>query len=213
MENQEYLNQIAAKSAPKRPSTGGSKFDISSIIHSKAFLFGAIAFGVLILIMILGAALGSGKKKTDIKTELVKYQLHIDNTSEVINAYQPNVKSSTLRSYSASLNSLLSNMSSDIGGYLKTKYNYKAGKEEKKLAEKAYATREELEEELFAAKINGNLDRIYTHKMAFEISQFLNEEAAISKIAKDDTLVSLLAQPVPSLKNLYDNFNDFSEAK
>ena len=212
MENQEYLNQIAAKSAPVKPSSGkSSKFDIKAILHSKIFLFSAIAVVAFILLAIIGSALGGNKK--DLKSEIIKFRLHVNGTSELIEEYQPKVRSSNLRSYSASLQTLLSKVNSDVSGYLTNKYGYKENKDDKKLRPETDKQKEALNQELFEAKINGNLDRVYAHKMAYEITKFINEEVALQKATKDDTLIAILDQSKTSLETLYDSFNDFSESK
>lgn len=212
MENQEYLNQISQSSKPVAPKSGKSGFSISNILHSKFFLVGAIAIVALILILIIGAILSGNKK--DIKSDIIKLRLHVDNTSAVIKDYQPHVKSSILRSHSASLESILSSTSTDLSNYLTTKYNYKSSsKEDKNLTTEATTEKDALESELFTAKINGNLDRIYAHKMAYEISKFMAEESTIYNTTQDDALKAILNQSYSSLENLYSNFNDFSETK
>lgn len=212
MDSQEYLNQISAKSAPVK---GGpnmeNKVGIAGIIRSKYFMFGAIALGLFILMAIIGVVLGSNKD--DLKTKVEKLKLHIDGTSAVIESYQPNVKSSILRSQSASFGTLLSNTNSQLSKYIEEKYSEKANKISKNLVEEARTNQDALDAELFEAKINGNLDRVYAHKMAYEISLLTTEEASIIRATKDETLSEILSQSYDSLEKLYDGFNDFSETK
>lgn len=212
MENQDYLDQISAKSKPVIPSSGKSSFNLSGILHSKVFLVIAIGLSAFILLAIIGSLL-SGGKKTDVKTNLIQLRHHITNTSELIDYYQPLVKSSILRSYSASLQSTFSSTNSDLTNYLTAKYQYKESKEDQDLFTELNTERDALDNELFEAKINGNLDRIYTHKMAFEISKFMNEESTIYDSTKDEELQAILDQSYSSLETLYNNFNDFSETK
>ena len=70
-----------------------------------------------------------------------------------------------------------------------------------------------LSEELFEAKINGILDRIYAHKMAYEISLITARESQIIKSVNNDVLKEALVKSYDSLGVLYDKFNDFSETK
>ena len=212
MENQEYLNQISAKSKPVTPTSGKSSFNLSNILHSKIFLVVSIGLAAFILLAIIGSVLGGGKK-SDVKTDLVKLRYHVNNTSDLISDYQPLVKSSILRSYSASLQSSLSATNSDLTNYLTTKYNYKQSKDDKNLTTELNTEKDALNNELFEAKINGNLDRVYTHKMAFEISKFMNEETTIHNSTKDEALQAILNQSYSSLKTLYNSFNEFSETK
>lgn len=212
MENQEYLNQIAASSAPvKKPDGGGLSDKILSIIKSKYFLIGMIGLVGLIVIMIVASLLTP--KKVDTRAEIIKLRLHSDNTIEVMDTYQPEVKSSILRSYSASLKSSLASLSSDLENYLTTKYGKKDTKADKTLVSEANTIKDGLSNELFEAKITGVLDRIYAHKMAYEITKLMNEEAVVNALAKDDTLTAALDQSYNSLEKLYDDFNNFSETK
>ena len=81
------------------------------------------------------------------------------------------------------------------------------------MEEEAELVRDELNNELFEAKINGILDRIFAHKMAYEISLFLAEEDQLASNAGDETLTGLLVTSSESLENLYNKFNEFSETK
>ena len=131
----------------------------------------------------------------------------------MIQEYQQNVKSSILRSNSASLSGVLANTSRDLTDYLVNKYKFKDKDISKKIVEEATLAKDELTNELFEAKINGILDRIYAHKMAYEISLLTAEEAKLIKASQDDALTELLTTSHESLSNLYDKFNDFSETK
>ena len=203
MESQDYLNQISTKPVAKKDAGG-----ISGLLKSKIVWLIVGALGLFILFAILGAVLSSNKG--DMKSDLVRFQLHLENTSSVISEYQSKVKSSTLRSHSASLSTVLENTHSKITNYLAEKYNMKKN-ENKKLAEQMKTEQDALMNELFEAKITGVLDRTYAHKMAYEISLFLTEEAKILKVSKDDVLNDIINESYNSLKILYDNFNNFSE--
>ena len=212
MENQEYLNQISAKSKPVKPANGASKFDISSILHSKYFLIGAIGIVALILIMIVGALLGGGEKKNP-ATDVLKFKYHLSSTTEIIDTYQPRIKSSILRSYNASLKNVISSITSDVDNYLTNVIHYEPSKDDETIIAEANVAKDELSKELLEAKINGILDRVYAHKMAYEITLLINEESSLEKTTKDDALKAILAPSKTSLENLYNNFNDFSETK
>lgn len=210
MDGQEYLNQIAESSQPvaKASKRGGG---ISGILHSKFFIVGVIGVAALILIIILGSALGSNKG--DEQTLSAKLKLHLDDTAEVIGEYQQHVKSSALRSDSASLRGVLGNTSNELTAYLEAKYDFKEKNVDKKIQEEAQLAMDGLSDELFEAKINGILDRIYAHKMAYEISLITSEEARLIKESKNESLRDLLNTSFESLNNLYDKFDGFSETK
>lgn len=204
MDRQEYLNQISMKNQPvKKPRSG--------IFASKFFWIGIIGVVTFILIMIIGSALGSGN--TSVKDKIFGLILHIDNTSELIKEYQSSVKSSDLRSYSASFNGILSDTSKSLTDYATEKYNFKAKDVKKEITEEETTAKDGLNAELFEAKINGSLDRIYAHKMAYEISLVTTREAQIINSVNNDALKESLTKSYDSLGVLYDKFNNFSEAK
>lgn len=204
MDRQEYLNQISVANRPvKEPKSG--------IFASKFFWVGIIGLVAFILIMILGAII-SGTKGNE-KERIFSLILHLDNTSEVIGQYQSSVKSSGLRSYSASLSGVLSNTSKELTAYAEEKYDFKAKNMDDKISEEETLLKDGLENELFEAKINGVLDRIYAHKMAYEISLITNRESQILKSSNSENLKNILETSYNSLNNLYDGFNDFTETK
>lgn len=204
MQGQEYLNQISASNRPAKKAG-------SNIFSSKIFIFGAVALILLVLIIAIGAILSGNKgSEKDLNYALI---LHIDNTDEKIQEFQPNIKSSKLRSDASSLHGVLSNTSSKLASYLEGKYNYKKKDISESTISKAEEAKNELHDELFEAKINGNLDRIFAHKMSYEVSLFLAEEARIMKTSKNEELSTILTTSYDSLEKLYTNFENFSEGK
>ncbi len=206
MDGQDYLNQIANS---VRPPAKKSKFGgIFSSPITKVILIGLL---VLIIIIIIGSVINGGRGNT--KDKSISLKLHIDNTTSLISEYQPSVKSTILRSSSASLSTILSNTSRELTSYLVDKYKYTDKTPSDSLKESATLSYDALNQDLFEAKINGILDRIYAHKMAYEINLITSEEATIYNSTSDDTLKSLIESSYNSLNNLYPQFNDFSETK
>ena len=84
---------------------------------------------------------------------------------------------------------------------------------DKAAEEEAKLTADELSSELFAAKINGLLDRTFAHKMSLEIYSVMGEEMTIYNSTSDTetALREILSSSYDSLNNLYTQFNDFSE--
>ena len=205
MENEEYLNQISTHVAPAQAPRKG-------LFSSKFFIVGLIGVVGFILITILGAILsgGGGDSAKDLSFAL---KLHLDATTEAINTYQPQVKSSILRSNSASLRSIIANTNNGLTNYVTDKYAFKPKEVKAKLVDEANMAKDALLQELFDAKITGRLDRTYARKMAYEIDIITAEESRLINMAKDDILKEMLTKSYDSLVALYDQFNDFSEAK
>lgn len=205
MQGQEYLNQISASNRPVKKSKMGNLFS------SKLFIGGMAALIVLIIIMIIGSILGGNKGGE--KNNSFKLYLHLAATAEVIDDYQNDIKSSDLRASAASLKGILTNTNKDLTDYLTDKYQFKEKEIDKDFLEEANTSKDGLEAELFEAKINGNLDRIFAHKMAYEISLIATEETQIANSTSNDTLKALLVKSYDSLDSLYNKFGDFSETK
>lgn len=204
MDGQEYLNQISAQNRPVKASGG------KGILSSKIFMVSAIGIVLLIIVIIIGAMLSGGKGGE--KNSSIALKLHLTNTAEVIQGYQKDVKSSDLRSASASLYSVLTNTDRKLTDYITAKYGFKEKELSEKVVSDAQLARDELENDLFKAKIGGTLDRMYALKMSYEVSTIQSEEAKIINSTKNEDLSELLLESYNSLENLYNKFNDFSEA-
>lgn len=172
------------------------------------------AVGAFILIMMIGGILMMNRG-TSTKDECIKLKFRLDQTSIVITEYQQYIKSSSLRSLSASLKGIFTNTSSKLGDFMISAYSYEESKVDEAVVEEAELNADGLSNELFEAKINGLLDRTFAHKMALEIYSVMSEEMTIYNSTSDSeaALKELLTSSHDSLNNLYTQFNDFSETK
>ena len=205
MDGQEYLNQISASNRPVKQSK------LNQILTNKFFLIGVGALAALIIIIIIGTIISSGKG--DEKKDSITLLLRINNTSGIIEEYQDSVRSSELRANSASFNTVLQDTSKKLEDYLVQNYNYKEKDASKTTVEQLTLEKDGLIEELYEAKINGVLDRIFAHKMAYQIEVLTAESSQIQKITKNEILQDILGTFSSSLENLYDKFNNFSEGQ
>lgn len=205
MDSQDYLNQIAASSRPYKPPKKG----LAGILTSKYFKWGGIALIALTVIVIFGSMLGGGK--STVLDKCIDLKLHLDATTGVIDTYQPNVKSSQLRSLSSSMKGLFTNVSSQLNTYMVQALGYDEKEVKETVIEEVVLARDELLNDLFEAKINGFLDRVYAHKMTLEIYNVISQEKGVIDATEDANLKSYLASSIDSLNNLYTQFNDFSE--
>ena len=139
--------------------------------------------------------------------------IYMDSTMGAISNYQGNLKSSALRSHSASLYSVLSNTKRDVSGYLTEVYGSREAEPTKTMEADEQLHADGLNSDLFNAKINGILDRIFAHKMAYEITMIMSRESALYERASDAELKSALESSHNSLSTLYSEFNEFSETK
>ncbi len=205
MDRQEYLNEISASTRPVKSR------NVPSFLSSKFLWIGIIGVVLLIIIIIIGSVLSGAK--TDSKNQLFSLILHMDNTVEAIKEYQPHVKSSDLRSYSASLSTILSNNSNDITNYATEKYNFSPKTIKDSVVEEQTSYKDALMSDFFNAKITGSLDYVYAQKLATDISIIQSLEAQLMKTASDSFLKDTLGTSYESLTILYNNFYNFSESK
>ncbi len=200
MDSQSYLNEISSTVRPaKKPR--------NNLLSNKFVLVGAICLIGVILMAIIGNVLSNGR--AGIKEQAISLKLRLDSTSGTISSYQTNIKSSDLRSSSTSLNGVISNTNRDLTDYLTEKYKFKSA--EKKVQESENKRKEDLEAELFQAKINGILDRIYAHKISYEITMIQSMESKLYDSVSDENLKSILKTSYDSLTNLQGKFANFSE--
>lgn len=202
MDGQEYLNQIAATVRPEKKSK-------MSFMNSTIFKVIAGAVVAFIVIVIVGAIISGGKAGA--RDQAISLKLNIDSTLSVISKFQPSVKSSDLRSSSASLYSVLSNTNRELTNFITENYDYNSKNDDKKFADDVALERDGLESALFEAKINGVLDQVYANKMAYVISLISTKETSLYNATSNEELQSLLTTSYNSLKNLYDKFGDFQK--
>ncbi|MBO4812601.1 hypothetical protein J5491_00395 [Candidatus Saccharibacteria bacterium] len=212
MDRQEYLNQISASNKPANTKTNG-KF--GNILSSKILWIVVGAVVLFIILAVLGSVISGSK--SGVKEKLYSFDMHMDNSMDVFDKYRNKVKSSTLRSYYTTLSSLIVNVSGDLDSYMAEKYTGKNNTAKKVLGEKKIdqlnLEKDALENELFEAKINGNLDRVFEYKMTYEIATFMNEESDIANSTNDSDLVEILVNSYYSLENLHNQMSGFSESK
>lgn len=200
MDNQAYLDQISP--VEKKTILSGDLFK-SKVM--KLIIGGVVA---VIAIIIFGTIINSGESE---ETKCIKLQLHAQNLSQIVKDFQPSIKSSSLRSNSTSLDSILTNIEVTNENYLKEKFDFKKSKINKNLDEKEQNLYAELNNDLFTAKINGLLDRTYARKMAYESALLNSYIEAIYTKTKNEEYKSSLGSFAKSLEVLAETFDSFSE--
>lgn len=199
MDNQTYLDQIAASTRPQKSST------MQSIFKNNIVKIVAGVIGAFILIILVGSILGGirdGKRQ-----EVIDFKARLDGITESINTYQGSVKSSSLRSQSASLYAIVHTTSTATNDYM-TAQGIKG-----KQSEDEDKAKEERNNDLQEAKINGLLDRAYARKFAYEISVLMATESKLIKEAKTNEFKTALESSYNSLSVLKDSFTSFSASK
>ena len=201
MDRKEYLNQISAKPTPTQKG-------LPAFFTSKYFWIVIACVIAIIALLGIGSAISGSKEPPE--NRLYSLLLQVDNVHSATEEYQNIIKSSTLRGYATSLNTILATTSGELTAYVTEVYKYNPKKLPEKLQAEATQHSEELSNELFEAKITGNLDEIFDLKMVYEISLILNQEDAILKTAKNEALVNMLTNSYNNLMAQYTNFDEWS---
>ncbi len=180
-----------------------------SFMSSTIFKVIAGAVVAFILIAIFGAIINGGKAGA--RDQAIMLKLDLDGILEVISEYQPSVKSSNLRSSSASLYSILSNTNRELENNITETYKYNPKSDDKKFEEAAALEKDGLNSALFEAKINGILDQVYANKMAYTVSLIMSKETNLYNATNNEDLQKILASSYNSLDTLYSQFSDFQK--
>lgn len=202
MDNMAYLDKIAASNRPAKASTGPFPFSPKIMIGL------GIAVFAIILIMVLGSALGGDKNSE--QTLVEKLSLRSENVGKTIDTYNKSVKSSELRSMGSSLRAVLTELSSKTSTFLTEDFNSK-NKTSKKLTEDETAYVEELNTTLENAKLNGLLDRTFVREMTLQIGLLMSMESECSSRTKKTDIKDFLSSSYSNLENLHDSFSNYSE--
>ncbi len=198
MDNQAYLDQIAASNRPLKSSK------LSNFLASNVFKLVAIGVGILVLIIVAANIVGGAKEKRI--QEVVDFKAHLENLTESIEEYQGLVKSSSLRSQSASLSTIIGTITTATSDYIDKTYPNEKIEPSKKETSRA----EERDSELFDAKINGLLDRTYARKLVYEISVIMATESKLIKSAKDNSFKEELRDSMNSLSVIQESIENLS---
>lgn len=205
MNNMEYLNQISASNnpQPQKTSIGG--------LFSKKFIF--IVSGLLvlaILLMIFGSLLGKTSNKD--KHVMERLSIRINNISSITQDYGRFAKSSTMRSMNASLYSVLNSTATNFIPLANSVYEIDPSVPTEDIASEEETHLAELKEKLDYAKLNGLLDRTYSHEITLQVSLLLSLEAEAIERTKDENIKNILSESSNNLSELYGKFSQYSDA-
>ena len=195
MDNLQYLSQISSSTppsyVPKQPLFSGKLKTI--LIIAAVLILGLFIFGLT----------SSSETPTD---SLVELNLHATSLTDTVDSFRPSVKSTKLRSDSASLTALLGNISS-----LLSTQNLPKPTESQESAEESKIS--ELNSTLTFAKLNGYLDRVYAREFTLETTLLISMLRDASADSSDSSFQASLASIISSLETLNTSFANFSEVK
>ena len=201
MDRKEYLNQISAKAAP-------AKKGLPAFFASKYFWIVIACVVAIIALLGIGSAISGSKEPP--QNRLYSLLLQVDNVHSAVEQYQNDVKSSTLRGYATSLNTILASTSGQLTAFVTEVYKYKPKLVPEKIQAEAAQHNDELNNELFEAKITGDLDEIFDLKMVYEISLIMNLEEVVLQNSNNEALIEMLTNSYNNLQKQYSDFDDWN---
>lgn len=201
MNDLDYLNQISAK--PGSSQKAGGFFDKKTKLI--AIIIGAVLLMSIVLMMVM-----SSSPQPTASDELNNIYQRSNSLEETVRKYTKYLKSSSLRSSAAALDSLLTNAKSTSETLLQSKYGVKPGKNPSAEDTK---TIEELNTTLEKARLNGILDRSFAHELYYQIEFLLiMEQSASRKVSSTGEVYQFLDSSYKSLAHISDTLKTFSEA-
>lgn len=207
MNNKEYLEKIAKDT--RKAGVQKKKF-LGLELSPKTLKLAGIGAGVVVLMMIIGAIVGSGNGNKEV--DLVeKIYFRTDTLLDAINDYNKLVKSGELRSMGNSLNAVLTETSYSMSTSLVNDFGEKTvGKptKEQTLTDEV-AVNDDLVATLEAGRLNGILDRVYSREFTYQIAMLINLETETYNKTKKDSLKTALTTSMNNLKQLHTQFDDF----
>lgn len=202
MDGQQYLDQITPTA-----NKHGKFSNLFSNSIGKLLILGVVA---TILIIIIGSAF---KGEThDAKSDLISLKLRLDNFSETVAKYGSYTKSSSLRTLTNTLSSMLNDSKENVKTHLTDAYQFNESKEiteDATAAEAEYFTN--LNAELATASTGQSFDRAYARKISLALNHLMDLEYSIYTYASNDDTKNLLSTFYNDLVPIYNSFNNYSE--
>lgn len=209
MDNMAYLQQIATPTNQKQKPFGKSLMDGPLI----KILIGLAALAILIII--IGLATSGGKSGNSERSSVEQIQLRSSNLIKTIGTYTKSLKSSSLRSTSQSLSTVLTATNRELTNLLKSGYAVSdesdtSLSQSTKSSEETYINK--VNENLKNAQLNANLDRTYARQMALEVSLLSSLESSLLEKTSNSSLKSILATSLNNLSPLRTAFDSFTDS-
>lgn len=203
MDNFAYLNEIAAANRPVKNPSAPKSLKVATIVK-------IVAAGVVLffLLMAVGALVGGLKGKTD--NLLKQVYLRTTNMSKIMEDYNRDLKSSDLRSLSASLAGALTNATNQLAGVLGTNDAEDVAPDAATVEEET-AILNELNTSLNNAKLNGILDRAYANLVGLQVSLLMSMISELEARTDDAALLSVLSSYRGNLEVLHQGFEAYDD--
>ena len=209
--NSEYLNQIASEnraiSAAPKSFFDGFKLSPKTI---RWLIIGAIAVVVIFIFGLIISNVSGGGNSANREQELTtQITLRTSTLTKSISTYSKNLKSSTLRSISTSLSSVLNETELNLESYASANFGEdKDSDTELSDAEDAYA--EELDSTLEVARLSGRLDRVFPREYEYQISILLSLESELASRTENVSLQNMLSSSTKNLQAILTQLEEYS---
>ena len=205
MDNQSYLDQIAAK-----PQKGPAASSGNSFLSPKMIKIALVGIVAAIFIITLGSMFGAKGAKGKALAEALN--IRFGNLSKIIKDYNTYVKSPELRSMAVTLQSSMESTAKDISPVLSSDFGIDPKKATAKVSNDETNRSNNLSNTLTDARLNGILDRVYANTLTSEIGDLIYLESDLYSKTTSQAMKDLLTTSSAALNNLHDKFFDFSNS-
>lgn len=206
MDNYEYLQQISKSNRPLKPvKTSHLPNNFSLIVK---ILVGAF----LGLILLAGIGLLVKSSSTQSADTVKQLYARMNNVSNLIAEYNPNLKSSQLRAINSSLSSVISSTLPQLSAYLESVSDDSetALIPPTKLLEEEGKLYEDTNKLLAEAKLNGTLDRIYSSQIHMQVTLLMTLTGETLIRNDDATLTEILNNFYSNLSVIEQTLNNYT---
>ena len=210
MDKMAYLQQIASENKQhQKPS--GSHFDILQYLTFKNIVIAVIA-----LFFLVGASLLFNTKKTidtrDRDLLIRSYFMSKYLKDETIATYGDLLKSSDLRSYTASLKTVLSELMLTESKSLNEEFGIEdvSDLEEDTIAQDEKSKIKTLNSNLETAHLSAHLDRVFVSEFTLQLTYLINYQTEAHERTKKPNAKAATETEIKSLTNLKNNYATFN---
>lgn len=196
MDKTAYLQQIASK------KSNSSNSSIKSFLFSPKLLFPLLGAIILfIALLVIGNIISSSKPNTP---TVLNVSLRAKNLSKTFDSFTRQLKSSELRSSTASLISVLNETESSLA--VKTPSTNSKDKSAKNPVTEEAAHQAALKKTLDDAALSGLLERVFLREVNREISLFIDLTSKVFTKTKNSNHATILTTTLNNLHNLQKDF-------
>ena len=210
MDNMAYLQQIAGvDNSLNNPSKKGG-FKLPKFVNVWTMLGAVLLIVIIVIVMVITSAMNKvDSKDQDLMIESYWKSHYL--VEETIGEYLNEIKSPDIRNMSASLKSVLVEITLNETNILLEEYGIELDSlgEEEGIPVDEHDKVSELNDTLNDARLNGLLDRVYVREMTMQIAELKAKQSEIAARTKNEKAREFAEKAESNLDNIYEQFHNY----